>query len=76
MFGVSSCLHRTPRETWIPLHGRNEDPYDYASDYSTEEFEPLAEELTDLATDRDAVYCLFNTDAMFDNARELQTIRR
>lgn len=56
------------------LHGLNEDPYDYAYDYSTEELERLAGKLTDLAADHDPVYCLFNNDAMFDNARELAEI--
>lgn len=53
------------------LHGMNEDPYDYAYDYTDAELDELAGELECLAGDHERVYCLFNNDEMDANATAL-----
>jgi len=56
---------------YIRLHGLNRRETDYRYDYSGEELDALAARLQDLAKGRDTVYCMFNNDAMFENARAL-----
>lgn len=53
------------------LHGLNDDPYDYDYDYSDDELATLADTLETLAPGHEAVYCLFNNYAMYENARRL-----
>lgn len=53
------------------LHGLNEDPYDYEYDYSPAELDELAAELRRY-DDRERVYCMFNNETMYANARALR----
>ena len=44
----------------------------YRCDYSPEEIRDLASRLKDLAGSHDTVHCLFNNDAVFENAQALK----
>jgi uncharacterized protein YecE (DUF72 family) len=59
---------------YVRLHGLNRKEYDYRYDYSDSELEELAEKLTRLAERHDTVYCMFNNDNMFANARTLMKL--
>ncbi len=58
-------------DVYFRLHGLNEDPYDYRYDYSSEELKTLAGQLNEYARQTGRVYCMFNNDGMYKNAREL-----
>lgn len=70
---VVDPLHDEPLDdspvAYFRLHGEG-DVHDYSYDYDDEELDALASAL-EAYEDRERVYCLFNNDAMFDNARAL-----
>ncbi|MDZ7700400.1 MAG: DUF72 domain-containing protein [Deltaproteobacteria bacterium] len=57
--------------SYIRLHGLNEKEFDYAYDYSDTELKELVKRIKKLGERHDTVYCMFNNDAMYDNARTL-----
>ncbi len=59
---------------YLRLHGRNEDRYDYAYDYSTADLRELRAAVADLLDDHEGVYVLFNNDAMVENARTFREL--
>jgi uncharacterized protein YecE (DUF72 family) len=61
---------------YIRLHGLNAKEYDYRYDYADGELEQLAEKLARLAKRHQTVYCMFNNDNMFANARTLMKLLR
>ncbi|MFB6119776.1 MAG: DUF72 domain-containing protein [Halobacteriaceae archaeon] len=71
---VTDLLRRYPvtdGPAYVRLHGLNEDPYDYAYDYDDAELARLADRLDALA-DGDRAFCMFNNDAMYENAQRLR----
>ena len=75
---VVDLMRREPRSdhpiAYIRLHGLNKRETDYRYDYSDEELLQLAEKLQALARQHETVYCMFNNDNMFANARALGNI--
>lgn len=73
---IVDIMRRSPVSShpiaYIRLHGLNRRETDYRYDYSPEEIRDLASRLKDLAESHDTVYCLFNNDAMFENAPSLK----
>lgn len=60
--------------SYIRLHGRNDDRYDYDYAYSRDELDHLASELLALARDHDRVYCMFNNYEMYQDAATLRDV--
>lgn len=58
-------------DMYTRLHGLNDDPYDYAYDYSAADLDALAETLRAHGDHRERVYSMFNNYEMYSNAQAL-----
>jgi uncharacterized protein YecE (DUF72 family) len=75
---VVDIMRREPRSSgefgYIRVHGLNSRETDVRYDYSEEELRRLAGKLRSIENHYRTMYCMFNNDAMFENADRLKEL--